>query len=184
MFDLDVRNPDTCTTTMKNAEVQQLFISDFWSMWKWTVLGKSGQFNWVKVDGPKLQQWTVYESGRSKTRIKSKVDGPRELNWSVKTTECGRSVKVNDSTAMKWVVFRDLSRRTKRPKLVPFWPPTLDLTRIVYPSDMNWIVWFKILVHSIYFMTMKFEFNSLRNRKRPHGLKSEVTIAVKYGQWK
>jgi len=52
MFDLDVRNPDTCKTTMKNTEVQQLFISDFGSRWKWTVSGKSGQFNWVKVDGP------------------------------------------------------------------------------------------------------------------------------------
>ena len=28
MFDLDVRNPGTCKTTMKNAEVQHLLISD------------------------------------------------------------------------------------------------------------------------------------------------------------
>ena len=60
---------------------------------KWTVLGQSGRFEGVKVDGPRGLKWTVMSqterSKKAKSGRSAKVDGPRK--WTVLKPKSGRS---------------------------------------------------------------------------------------------
>ena len=65
--------------------------------------------NWVKVDGPKPQKWTVrkgikckvYESGRSNTR---KWTVHKEWNWTVPKCVCGQEGVKVDGPQNAWTV--------------------------------------------------------------------------------